>query len=161
MRIDARGSSRSRLGRSSSTEELEPPHQADEARVATEHLEVRILAKPLPVAVSKLERALERRERRINHPQDRVAACKVVPGNRVVGDEPDQPAVELEGPGVLADRGEVVRLDPDRLDEEGIAFQDATQEFDLEVALSLLAKRSRRELGRRAFRGRVACPIKG
>src|SRR4051812_24969773 len=146
MRIDAGGSSRSRLGRSGSTEELEPPHQADEARVATEHLEVRILAKPLPVAVPELERALERRERRIDHPQDRVAARKIVPRDRVVGHEPDQSAVELKRPRVFTDRGEVVRLDPDGLDEEGIALEDATEEFDLEVALSLLAKRSRREL---------------
>ena len=122
--------------------EFEPPHEADESRVAAEHLQVGVLAKAFPESISELERPLKGRKCRIDHPEDRVAARKIVPGDGVVRYETDKAAIKLEGPRVLAPRGEVVRLDPDRLDKVRITLQHSTEEFDLEVALGLLTERS-------------------
>ena len=66
----------------------------------------------------------------------------------VVRDEPDQPAIDLQGAAILALGGQVVGVDPQGVDEERIALEDPTQKLDLEVDLALLAQPPGRSLGR-------------
>ena len=52
------------------------------------------------VAIAELQGALERREGRLDHPQDGVATRQVVPGDGALGQEPDEPTVDQERPRV-------------------------------------------------------------
>ena len=67
------------------------------------------------VAVAKFQGALEGGEGRVQQPEHGVGAGQVVPGDRAVGQEPDESAVHLERPAVKALGGEVVGVDPERV----------------------------------------------
>ncbi len=49
------------------------------------------------------------RKSRLDHAQNRVTARQVVPGDRIVGNQPDQPAIDLKRTRILSLGGEVVR----------------------------------------------------
>jgi hypothetical protein len=132
--------------------EFEPDQQSGKARIAPKTLQVGVSAQSLETPITQLQSSLERIERMIDHPQDRVSASEVVPGNFVVWNKADEPTVKLESPGVKSLCGEVLGVKPNRVDEIGISLKDLTDEFKLKIELALLAKSAGRGLRARAIR---------
>src|SRR5271157_2211372 len=142
-----------------SDKEFKPPEEAKKARVAAQRLEVGILPQSCDVAVPQLQCSLQGGEGRIDHAQDRVGAREVIPGDRIIRNQADQTTVELERPRILSPGGKIVPLDPEGIHKKRILLEDPPQEVNLEVALGLLTQSTRGDLGRRAFRSRIACSI--
>lgn len=120
-----------------SEDELESPEQTDEPGILPKCLEVRILSQPFRQPIAKLKRSLKRSERRLDHSQDPIGACKIVPGNRIFGDQADKSPVQLQDASVFALGRQVIAEHSNGLNEVGIAFKDLAKELDLEVPLRL------------------------
>jgi hypothetical protein len=91
------------------------------------------------VTVAEFQRPLQSEKSWVDHPQDRVRACEVIPRNGVLGYQPNQPAVELKGTRVLAGSSQIVPVDPQGIDEERVPIEDPPEKINLEVQLALLA----------------------
>jgi len=119
-----------------------PPEESSEAGVVSERLQIGIAADPAEVRIAQPESPFERGERLIYHAELRVTACQVVPGDRAFASEPDELQVGLESPVMHPFGGEVIGMDLEHVGVERIAREHASEEADLEIELTLIAKTS-------------------
>ena len=90
-------------------------------------------------------------KRWLDHPQNGISASQIVPCDGVIGSQPDQPAIDLEGTSILTFGGEIVAVNAQGVYVERVALQNPTKKIDLELDLTLLAQSPGRGFGRRAF----------
>ena len=114
--------------------------RSSKPRVAAQGLEIRIAAQPLDEPITQFERPLEGGKRRLDHSENRVTASQIVPCDGVIGNQPDQPAIDLEGTSILPFGGEIVPVNAQGIDVERVTFQNPTEKIDFELDLALLAQ---------------------
>ncbi len=106
----------------------------------TERFEVRVAQNVVQQAVAQLQRALQGGEGGIDHAQHGVAARQVVPGDRPLRLQADDPTIALQGPRVVTAGGQIVGVDPQRIGVKRVTFQETAEKLQLEVALGLLTQ---------------------
>ena len=122
----------------------------NESRIVMKRFQVGIALHMIDVVITKLERPLQRRQGRLGHPKDRVAACKIVPRNRTLGMKPNESAVNLQSSGEQPLGGEIVRVNAERVGVERI-----------EIELALLSKSPGGGFRRLSLEGGIARTFMG
>ncbi len=134
-----------------SAPDAEPAEKAIEPRVPAQGLQIGIAEEPAVVGISQFKGPLQGEKTWLDHAKNRVGTGQVIPGDRVVGGEPNQPPIKLEGPGMEASGGQIAGLGPQRVDEIGITLEQPAEEIDLEVKLCLPSEPPPGGLGGRVF----------
>ena len=133
----------------------------NESRIVMKRFQVGIALHMIDVVITKLERPLQRRQGRLGHPKDRIAACKIVPRNRTLGMKPNESAVNLQSSGEQPLGGEIVRVNAERVGVERISLKNLAEKLQLEIELALLSKSPGGGFRRLSLEGGIARTFMG
>src|SRR5262249_38764356 len=103
-----------------------------------DRVEIAVLPHVAKIAVTQLDRTPQRLESEIVLLEQRIAAGEVVVGERIGRTQEDQTLVDLQPLGIAATQGQVVAVHAEDVDVVGMAFEDASEEIELEVELALV-----------------------
>ena len=107
-------------------------------RIMADGIQVVVFAHVTEIAVTQFDRPPQRLDGLVRPLEQRVAARQVVVRQRVVGPQLNQTLVDLQTLGVAALKRKVVALDAQDIDIGGMAVENAAEEIDFEVQLTLV-----------------------
>jgi hypothetical protein len=122
-----------------------------ESEITSEQYQIRVAPEVLEVTKTQIDGLLQGCEGGVRLAEQRVTTSEIVPGHWFVGEQADEAPIDLEGTSIVSARGEVMPVGTQDDRVEGVAFQQASEELQLEVELALFAEPACRRFGKRTL----------